>query len=77
MDRERHESMTPTTTSSSYNVHRWYSPAIGSYTRPDPIPRGFSIAEGYYRYAIGNPLRFTDPFGLFEIDPSCSDCQTC
>lgn len=56
------------------NVHRWYMPGVGSYSRPDPFPRGFSLAEGYYHYAIGNPLRFTDPFGLFEIDPSCSDC---
>jgi hypothetical protein len=54
-----------------YNVHRWYVPAVGRYTRPDP----FGVDGGgpnVYLYALANPLRFVDPLGqrvVFEDFP--------
>ncbi|MGD2113450.1 MAG: RHS repeat-associated core domain-containing protein [Acidobacteriota bacterium] len=46
-----------------YNVHRWYQPGVGRYTRPDPI--GFTSGDlNLYRYAGGNPLLLVDSFGL-------------
>ena len=60
-----------------YNVHRWYAPGIGSYTRPDPLgvvdqvffsftPAGGSQASlrHLYGYAVQNPLVLIDPLGL-------------
>lgn len=45
-----------------HNGHRDYVPGWGAYQRSDP----FDLAGGMntYAYASGNPLRFTDPFGL-------------
>jgi len=51
-----------------YNVHRWYSPATGRYTRPDPL----GIDEDdytLYAYAIANPLINIDPDGLIALAP--------
>lgn len=52
-----------------YNVYRFLEPQTGRYTRPDP----FSLREGesLYTYAEGDPLRFSDPFGLKPC--SCND----
>jgi YD repeat-containing protein len=57
-----------------YNLHRWHVSSLGMYSRPDPFPRKYSLSEGYFRYVMNNPIRLTDMYGLFEIDPSCSDC---
>ena len=48
-----------------YNVHRWYQPATGRYTRPDPI--GLLGAVNLYGYVRANPLRWFDPLGLRKI----------
>jgi RHS repeat-associated protein len=51
-----------------YNWNRWYLPSVGRYLELDPIAlRGrFNGAFGpdWYNYANGNPLRYTDPWGL-------------
>ena len=52
-----------------YNVHRWLEPQTGRYTRPDPL--GLREGESLYPYAEGDPLRFSDPFGLKPC--SCND----
>lgn len=50
--------------------HRWYSPATGRYTRPDPIGKirrardGLFTANHLYVYAADSPLSFVDPLGL-------------
>lgn len=47
--------------SSSYNVHRWYQPATGRFTIPDPetdLPLFHS-----YGYAGNRPLDWIDPDG--------------
>jgi len=48
-----------------YNIHRWYSPGVGRYTRPDPLrvrPGGLT-----YIYVRNAPLILVDPFGLKEV----------
>ena len=46
-----------------YNVHRWYSPATGRYTRPEPEWYGDYFNTNPYFYALANPLRHWDPDG--------------
>lgn len=45
------------------NAFRWYRPGWGRYTQADPI--GFEGGDrNLYRYALDNPVRFSDPLGL-------------
>ncbi len=41
---------------------RYYDPQLGRFMSEDPIR--FSGGVNFYAYALGNPLRYTDPFGL-------------
>ena len=45
-----------------YNVHRWYAPATGRYTRTDPL--GVEGDSHPYLYATANPLLLVDALGL-------------
>ncbi|HYU79869.1 MAG TPA: RHS repeat-associated core domain-containing protein, partial [Vicinamibacterales bacterium] len=45
------------------NVFRWYRAGWGRYTSADPLLLD-TRRENVYGYALGNPLRFTDRFGL-------------
>jgi RHS repeat-associated protein len=47
-----------------YNLYRWYEPATGRYTSPDPLTDG---ALSPYSYALNRPLSIFDPLGLFEV----------
>jgi RHS repeat-associated protein len=51
-----------------YNWNRWYLPGVGRYLEPDPIAMvgGMNGPYGpdWYNYANGNPLSYSDPFGL-------------
>ncbi|NJL26877.1 MAG: hypothetical protein HC897_02835 [Thermoanaerobaculia bacterium] len=60
---------------SYYNVRRWYHPAIGSYSQPDPArlasqsdtafsPDGVQPSQSFYGYALQNPVLYIDPLGL-------------
>jgi hypothetical protein len=57
-----------------HNVHRWYEPQTGRYTRPDPIHKGSATRDGEYSYVMSRPTRFTDPLGLFSVDDNCFEC---
>jgi hypothetical protein len=44
-------------------IFRWYRAGWGRYTQADPL-RLDTRRENIYGYALGNPLRFTDRYGL-------------
>ena len=50
-----------------YNVRRSYDPRSGRYIQVDPI----GLEGGFSRdtFAFGNPLRYSDPYGLFVLLP--------
>ena len=47
-----------------YNYHRYYDPKTGRYLTPDPI--GLAGWINPYVYSAGDPVNFSDPFGLFQ-----------
>jgi RHS repeat-associated protein len=67
-----------------YNVHRWYQPQTGRYTRADPL-RPYDLGGNSYAYASANPIGSFDPLGLADCgkrpdliscgDPGGSCCQ--
>ncbi len=52
-----------------YNA-RWYDPGLGRFIQPDPlVPEpGNPQALNRYAYTLNNPLKYTDPTGLFAQD---------
>lgn len=59
---------------------RYYSGAQGRFSSPDPLMASANVADpqswNRYAYAGNNPLRYTDPLGLFPSPAyNCSDTQ--
>jgi RHS repeat-associated protein len=52
-----------------YRRARVYDPATGRFTQEDPI--GLAGGLNLYGYANGDPVNFSDPFGLCTPQPQC------
>jgi RHS repeat-associated protein len=48
-----------------YYRARYYDPTIGRFLQKDPI--GYPGDIKFYRYVRNNPIRFRDPYGLFDM----------
>jgi RHS repeat-associated protein len=48
-----------------YRRNRYYDPASGRFTQPDPI--GLAGGLNLYGYADGDPVNYSDPFGLTPV----------
>ena len=48
-----------------YMRNRYYDPATGQFTQPDPI--GLAGGLNAYGFAAGDPVSYSDPYGLFKI----------
>jgi len=57
-----------------YRRNRYYDPATGRFTQPDPI--GLAGGLNLYGFANGDPVNFSDPFGLCPERPwECPEIQ--
>ncbi len=57
-----------------YKRNRVYDPETGRFTQDDPI--GLAGGLNLYGFADGDPVNFSDPFGLYPICPSSRvDCS--
>jgi RHS repeat-associated protein len=54
-----------------YRRNRYYDPEAGQFTQQDPI--GIAGGLNLYGYANGDPINFSDPFGLFAV--ACPICE--
>jgi RHS repeat-associated protein len=54
-----------------YRRNRAYDPQSGRFTQEDPI--GLAGGLNLYGFANGDPVNFSDPFGLFSCPPLCSE----
>jgi RHS repeat-associated protein len=45
-----------------YKRNRYYDPATGQFTQPDPI--GIAGGLNVYGFAVGDPVSYSDPYGL-------------
>jgi RHS repeat-associated protein len=54
-----------TETRTFYRRNRYYEPATGQFTQEDPI--GLSGGMNLYGFANGDPVNFSDPFGLCPV----------
>ncbi|WP_405282509.1 RHS repeat-associated core domain-containing protein [Gaopeijia maritima] len=53
-----------------FRRNRYYDPATGQFTQQDPI--GIAGGSNLYGFANGDPINFSDPFGLCVPFPICT-----
>lgn len=53
-----------------YKRNRYYDPATGQFTQPDPI--GIAGGLNSYGFAAGDPVSYADPYGLEACDRGLS-----
>ncbi|MFQ5705752.1 MAG: RHS repeat-associated core domain-containing protein, partial [Gemmatimonadales bacterium] len=58
-----------------YMRNRYYDPATGRFTQEDPI--GLAGGLNLYGFANGDPINFSDPFGLCADDNGDDDGKEC
>jgi RHS repeat-associated protein len=60
--------------------NRYYSSPHGRFTSPDPLLSSGRVENAQtwnrYNYVLGNPLRYSDPLGLFEWDETAGGDAT-
>ena len=61
------ETVADVETAYNYNYFRDYDPTTGRYVQSDPIGLGGGLNT--FAYVHGNPLRWSDPYGLFIPSP--------
>jgi RHS repeat-associated protein len=54
-----------------YKRNRYYEPGTGRFTQEDPI--GLAGGLNLYGFASGDPVNFSDPFGLMSCPPECGE----
>lgn len=52
-----------------YRRNRYYDPGSGRFTQEDPL--GLAGGMNLYGFAGGDPVNFSDPFGLMACPPDC------
>ena len=57
----------------SYSRNRYYDPQTGRFTQEDPI--GLAGGLNLYGFASGDPVNFSDPFGLCTKEDGWKDCN--
>jgi RHS repeat-associated protein len=69
-----------TETGLDYFGARYYGSSLGRFTSPDPLLSSGRVpmpqSWNRYAYVLNNPLRYSDPLGLFEWDESAGGDYT-
>jgi RHS repeat-associated protein len=58
-----------------YMRNRYYDPATGQFTQPDPI--GLAGGLNSYGFAAGDPVTYSDPYGLCAKDKNGREDANC
>jgi RHS repeat-associated protein len=70
-----------TETGQDYFEARYVRPSIGRFTTPDPLLNSGHPADSQswnrYTYTLNNPLRYTDPLGLYVWGGCSGDAEKC
>ncbi len=63
-----------------YAINRYYNGSHGRFTSPDTLLSSGRVENtqtwNRYAYVLGNPLRYSDPLGLFEWDETAGGSAT-